>query len=128
MQDLILPESQLQFGTIKMITANLVEITIDRGIEVTLPMMLRCEEMLQELMPNGFGIVLNEMNPHTYTPEAKVYQTHLKNLKAMAVVLNTRFTDIATKYLQSFDEDSVANLRVFYNRDKALEWLERKVV
>lgn len=127
MQDLFLPDSQLQFGTLKMINASVVEITIDGGIEVSLPMMIRCEEILQELMPDGYSIVLNERHPHTYTPEAKAYQIQLKKLKAMAVVLHTRFTDIATKYLQSFEVDGMTNLKVFYNRDKALEWLELKV-
>ncbi len=127
MQDLILPQSQLQFGVIKMINARVVEIIIDRGVEVTMPMMLRCEEILSELITGEFGILLNEMNPHTYRPEAKIYQTRLKNLKAMAVVMNIRFTDIATKYLQSFDVSALANMKVFYNRENALEWLERKV-
>lgn len=124
MQDLINPQSQLQFGVIKMLNAHLVEVFIDKDIKVDLDMMIECEDMLSELMPGPYGLLLNEKQPHTYTPEAEAYFSEMENMQAMAVVVYTRFTDIASKYLQSFHEDAAWNLKVFYDREKALEWLE----
>lgn len=127
MQDLINPQTHFQFGKVKMLNANLVEVFINEGIEVDLDMMLECEEMLDELMPGHYGVLLNEKNAHTYAEEAKAYFSEMRRMDAMAVVMTTRFTDIADKYLQSFHEDANWNLKVFYDRGKALEWLEAKI-
>ena len=125
MQDLINPESQLQFGVIKMLNANLVEVFINEGIEVDLQMVQGFEETLAELMNGRYGLLLNEKYPHSYTVEAEEYFAQMKQLDAMAVVMYTRFTDIASKYLESFHETSSWKMKVFYNRDKALGWLEK---
>ena len=127
MQDLINPISQLQFGVIKMLNANLVEVFINEGIEVDLQMVQGFEEMLDELLLGHYGLLLNEKHPHTYSKEAEEYFAHMNNLDAMAVVMYTRFTDIASKYLQSFHETSSWKMKVFYNRDKALGWLEKQM-
>ncbi len=127
MQDLINPESQLQFGVIKMLNANLIEVFINEDVEVDLQMVQGFEEVLEELMPGRYGLLLNEKHPHTYTTEAEEYFAQMKHLDAMAVVLYTKFTDIASKYLQSFHETSAGNMKVFYNRDRALGWLEKQL-
>ncbi len=127
MQDLIHPETQFQFGTVKMINANLAEIFINEEVQVDIDMAIECEEVLDELMPAHYGLLLNERTPHSYTAEAESYFSEMDNLHAMAVVLNTKFTDVASKYLQSFHEEVTWNMKVFYNREKALEWLESKL-
>ncbi len=127
MRDLILPQTQLRFGAIKMVNASLVEVIINPNVEVTLPMMLRCEEVLTDLMHGNYGLLWNEMHPHTYAPEAKAYLTQMNNIKVIAMVMSTRFNDIAIKMLQSFQEEDSAHMKVFYNREKALEWLESRV-
>lgn len=127
MQDLINSRTQLQFGGVKLLNANLVEVFINAGVEVDLQMVLECEKMLTELMGGAYGILLNEKHVHSFTPEAKAHCRQMNGLKAIAVVMKTKFTDIANKYLESFSEDSGDNERVFYDRDKALEWLESQV-
>ncbi len=127
MQDLFNPQTQLQFGVIKMLNANIAEVFIHEGIQVDLQMIKECEQMLNELMPEPFGLLLNEKHPHTYTLEAEAYFSQMQNMDAMAVVMYTKFTDIASKYLMSFHESSSWNMKVFYDRDKALTWLEVQV-
>ncbi len=128
MQDLINPQTQFQFGTVKMINANLAEIFINEDVKVDLQMAIECEEVLDMLMPGKYGLLLNERSVYSYTKEAESYFSEMHNLHAMAVVLNTKFTDIASKYLQSFHEQVGWNMKVFYAREKALEWLESKLV
>ncbi len=128
MQDLINPQTQFQFGTVKMINANLAEIFINEDVKVDLQMAIECEEVLDMLMPGKYGLLLNERSEYSYTEEAEWYFSEMHNLHAVAVVLNTKFTDIASKYLQSFDEELDWNMKVFYAREKALEWLESKLV
>ncbi|MFK7845281.1 MAG: hypothetical protein AB8G77_08270 [Rhodothermales bacterium] len=128
MQDLINPQSQLQFGVIKMLNANLAEVFINKGIAVDLDMMIECEDVLDKLMPGPYGLLLNEKETHTFTPEAESYFSEMKDMHAMAVVVYTKFTDIANKYLKSFHEDVNWNLKVFYDREKALEWLESESI
>lgn len=124
MQDLINPETQFQFGTVKMINANLAEIFIKEDTKVDLQMAIECEDVLDILMPGKYGLLLNERSAYSYTEEAEAYFSEMNNLHAMAVVLNTKFTDVASKYLQSFHEEVAWNMKVFYDREKALEWLE----
>lgn len=127
MQDLINPETQFQFGTVKMINANLAEIFINEDVKVDLQMAIECEEVLDMLMPGKYGLLLNERSEYSYTKEAESYFSEMNNLHAIAVVLNTKFTDIASKYLQSFHEEVDWNMKVFYAREKALEWLESRL-
>ena len=128
MQDLINPDTQFQFGTVRMINANLAEIYINEGVKVDLQMAIECEEVMDLLMPGGYGLLLNERSSYAYTEEAEAYFSEMSNLRAMAVVLNTKFTDIASKYLQSFHSEVDWNMKVFYDREKALVWLESKLV
>lgn len=127
MQDLINPQNHLQFGVLKMLNPRLAEVFINEDVEVDLAMVKECEETLNELMPGPFGLLLNEKKRHTYSPAAESYFSQMENMEAMAVVLYTRFTDIASKYLQSFHEEAEWNMKVFYDREKALEWLEGKL-
>ncbi|MEM8488549.1 MAG: hypothetical protein AAF564_23580 [Bacteroidota bacterium] len=128
MQDLINPETKFQFGKIKMINANLAEIFINEDVKVDLQMAIECEDVMDMLMPGKYGLLLNERSAYSYTDEAESYFSEMDNLHAMAVVLTTRFTDIASKYLQSFHEEVDWNMKVFYDREKALEWLEGKLI
>ena len=124
MQDLVSINSQITFGSIRLIDSRIGEVVIHEGMVVDMEMMMNLHEKLSALFSGDFVLLLNEKNNHTYTVEAQKYLAGIKGLRAMAVLYSMRFNDTVSEYLRIFHEDSRWNLKIFYDRGKAIEWLE----
>ena len=124
MQDLISVNSQLKYGVIRLIEPRIAEVTINADVVVDMEMVLNFQHTLQQFFSAEFALLLSEKNPHSYTQEAQKYLAEIKDLKAMAVLYHYRFHDAATYYLKTVHEDANWNMKVFYGRSKAIEWLE----
>ena len=127
MQDLVSVNSQTKFGVIRLIESRIGEVIINEGVVVDMELALNFCETLMQLFSHDFALLLNEKYTHSYTAEARKYLSELKHLKAMAVLFQMRFHDAANQYLRVVDEHARWNMKVFYDRGRAIEWLEEQL-
>jgi len=92
---------------------------------MTLVMVKQYHEFLLSHLVSPFSLLINKVNTYTYDFDAQINLATLKEIHVMAVVAYTRTTKISTEYLlTSVPREKDWNLRIFSNRDEALNWLK----
>ena len=127
MQNPATAQAKRKFGSIRRLESRIAEITINEGVVVDMKLALHLQKTLQRVFKGEFALLINEENSHSFTEDAQKFLGGLLNLKAMAVLSQMKFNNIAEQYLRIVHESSQWNLKVFHDRRKAVEWLQGKL-
>jgi len=116
---------ELSFSKIKLLSDSVAEVIINEGIEIDETMVDQYHEFLLLHLTPPFSLLINKINSYTYSFGAQLKLATLKEINAMAVVTYNRAAEIATHNLAtSIPREVEWNIKVFSDRDKALDWLE----
>jgi hypothetical protein len=111
---------ELPFGTYREIEANIVEIIINEGVELTHEMIEQAEEaLLEKYGSDSYGLLVNRINPYSHTVGSMKKVAKMRNLAALAIVV---YSDLS-KHAAAIHKLYQKNLRVFKNKEEALAWL-----
>tara|TARA_R110000737_G_scaffold318924_3_gene329933 strand:- start:333 stop:743 length:411 start_codon:yes stop_codon:yes gene_type:complete len=77
---------RLSFGYFTLLAENIVEVTIDEGIELSLEMIEECDIFFKAHIFGDFGMLINRINEYTYSYEAQLTIGSYQGLKAIAFV------------------------------------------
>jgi hypothetical protein len=122
---------RLSFGFYKIFANNIVEVTADEGVEMTLEMVEECHEFMSENVEGEFALLINRINNYTYTYEAKLSVASYTGLKALAFVCYSEESVSVTEELQknrSFDQwkyPIFSGLELGWQQ--AYQWLENEL-
>lgn len=114
---------ELPFAKIIILQDNIAEVIIDEGIVMDSHMVDEYHEFLLTHLDAPFSLLVNKVNSYTYDFLAQNKLANLEEIKLMAVVAYNRVTQITTEALASYPRRKQWNLKVFSNREEALEWL-----
>jgi len=115
---------ELPFAKIIILSDSIAEVIINENVEMTLLMVKQYHEFLLSHLVSPFSLLINKVNAYTYDFDAQINLATLKEINAMAVVAYSRSTKISTEYLKSsVPRDKDWNLKIYSNRDEALNWL-----
>ena len=115
---------RLSFGTIGIINSKLVEVTVDEGVVLDLLEVDEYHDFLLNNLEPPFSLLINKIHPYTYTYEAQKLISNLDEVKAIAVVTNTKGALLSIKMLMHVNSKMNEVVRLFNKRDEALRWLE----
>lgn len=118
---------KLSFGHIAIIQDNLAEVIVDEDIEFNMDMVAEYHTWLLNHLQSPFAILINKINPYTYTFKAQVNIANLPEIKVMAVVSYSKATEEATNVLIDIPRKSKWNIRIFQEREAALNWLQAEL-
>lgn len=118
---------QLSFAKIIIIQPDIAEVIVNQGIEMNMTMVNEYHQFLLDHLQAPFCLLINKINDYTYDFEAQMNLANLEEINAMAVVSYSRTTEVSTNALakQTFRE-SDWNLRIFTEREDALNWLRQQ--
>lgn len=112
---------KLTFGTYIEIEANIVEVIINEGVELTKKMIQQAEEaLLEKYGSDSYALLVNRVNPYSHTVGSMQQVAKMKNLAAIAILV---YSDSA-KHAASIHELFQKNIRVFENREESIAWLK----
>jgi hypothetical protein len=77
---------RLSFGFFNVLANNIVEVTVDEGVEVSLEIVEECYDFVDRHMTGNFAMLINRINNYTYTYEAQLSIASYEGLKALAFV------------------------------------------
>jgi len=119
---------ELPFAKIIILYDDIAEVMIADGIEMDEQMVDQYHDFLLSHLHPPFSLLINKINSYSYNFPAQIKLATLKEINAMAVVAYNRITEISTETLASYPRSEEWNLKIFSNRDEALDWLfsERK--
>ena len=127
MQDLVSVNTRETFGSIKSVTPQIAEVVIFDDVVVDMEKALNLHRVIKKMFIANYALLFNDKHSYTYTRETQRYMSKLRHLKGMATLQQMRFTDIAEQYMRIANESQDWNLKVFYDRKSAIEWLEGRL-
>ena len=114
---------ELPYAEIIILHDNIAEVMINEDVKMDLEMAEHYHEFLLSHLRPPFLLLINKINSYTYDFDAQLKLATLKEINAMAVVAYDRITRITTETLASYPRSEKWNLKVFSNRDEAMNWL-----
>ncbi|MCK4838672.1 MAG: hypothetical protein KAS94_07685 [Desulfobulbaceae bacterium] len=112
----------LQFGIFKEIKPNIMEITINDGVELDrAKLSVVAVGLCEKYQKNPYAILANRENVYFHFYESMEVYDNLINLKGVANLVNV---NVAAKTTQSEDKNS-DKIRTFGNREQAIDWLQK---
>lgn len=122
---------QLSFATVTLLSNNIAEVVMDKGVELSLEMIEESDAFFAEKFNNTFGILLNKVHHYNLSFEAKLSVASFANLKAIAVVHYTKESELDTKKLSTIRAMDSWNLKSFSGLDlgwqQAFDWLKKEL-
>jgi hypothetical protein len=117
----------LSFGTVTVLRQDLAEVIIDQGIEMDLDMVDEYHMFVSEFLADPCAILINKLHQYTYSFEAQLAISNLEKIKAIAVVAYTDASRTVSETLMKLPTHKQWNMRIFFDRDSALRWLEQQL-
>ena len=114
---------ELPFAKIIIIQDDIAEIMVNEGIEMNASMVEQYHEFLLSHLKPPFSLLVNKINSYTYDFDAQTKIGTIKEINVMAVVAYNRVTKIATETLAAYPRSEEWKLKIFSNRDAAIDWL-----
>lgn len=102
----------------------MAEVIVDDGVIIDMDMVREYHEWIQNNLSDPCMLLINKLNPYTYTFEAQKEIAGLDQIQAMAVVVYNRISEVTTRDLASFPREHEWYIQVFDSRHDALLWLE----
>lgn len=114
---------EFRFGKIILLSSNIAEVIINAGVEMDEAMVDEYHEFLIANLQAPFGLLINKINSYSYNFAAQVNLATISQIKAMAVIAYNRITESATVSLIDTPRKLEWNIKIFSNREEALQWL-----
>jgi len=116
----------LSFCTIIIRNPQLAEVIVTEGEAISETHVHEYHSFLLNNLSAPFSLLVNKIHPYTYTFEAQKIIGQLKEIKAMAIVAPTSGSLLSTKILLQVNKEVNDVIKIFNDRDQALNWLEQQ--
>lgn len=117
---------QLSFGKAIKLNDDLAEIIVDESVVLDIAMVDEYHDWIANNLKDPCFLLINKVNSYTYTFDAQMKIATLPQIKAMAVVVYNKLSEITTQNLSEYPRERSWNLNIFNNRDEALAWLNKQ--
>jgi hypothetical protein len=114
---------ELRFGKIILLTDKIAEVIINDGVEMNEAMVDEYHEFLIAHLQAPFSLLVNKINSYTYDFPAQIKLAAIEQINAMAIIAYKRITKCSTEALACVPRKIEWNMRIFPDRDTALQWL-----
>ena len=122
---------QLSFATITLLSDSIVEIMVNKDVEISLEMAEEFHQFLVANFKSDFGILVNKIYHYTYAFEAKLTIGSASNIKAIAVVFYNQAGNKTTDALLEVRAQDSWNLKSFsgleLGRQQGIDWLKKEL-
>jgi len=116
----------LPFGKISILPQNIAEVVINEGVLIDKTMIKVYQNVLKSHLQSPFSVLINKENAYSYTFDAQVSMGESMVVMYRAVVVYNNNADMATRVLIDINKNSNWNVKIFRERDAALDWLLQK--
>jgi len=114
---------ELPYGKIIVLQNDIAEVIIDDEVVMDEAMIDHYHGFLLSHLKAPFSLLINKVNSYTYDFNAQLKLATLVEINVMAVIAYNRITKNTTELLASYPRSKEWNLKVFSNRDEAMNWL-----
>lgn len=102
---------------------DVAEVIVNEGVEYDMKMVELYHQWIRDHMHHPCCILVNKVNSYTYSFEAQRKLATIPEIKAIALVVYSRASEVATESLVELPKSKPWNSKIFSDREKALQWL-----
>ncbi|MEM8488026.1 MAG: hypothetical protein AAF564_20915 [Bacteroidota bacterium] len=113
----------LSFAVLYPIHEAIAEIQVKKDIELCLQCVDEFHEALRKSFAGQVGVLVNRVHPYSYDSNAQFKITTSPQIKAIGIVHHNTTSWVASHTMQELPPNRVRNMRNFWQRDDAIEWL-----
>ena len=113
----------LPFGKINLINPRIAEVIIDEGIILDKSEVQAYHNLLRSHLQAPFSVLINKEYAYSYTFEAQLEMGKLEDIVCRAVVVYNQSAEMATQIIMDLNKNNNWNIRLFRDRQPALDWL-----
>lgn len=117
---------ELPFLKIVKLKDDLIEVITNEGVELDTHMMEQYHDWIRQNLRHPCYILVNKINAYTYSFDVQRKLSTIPEVKAIALVVYTQASHLATESLLEMPRQTPWNSKIFNNRDEALQWLEQQ--
>lgn len=117
---------RLSFASIELLSPAMAEVIVDDGIDISLDMVDEYHDFLLSHLAFPFCLIINKKNRYSYEAKAQLKIADLPQILAMAVIAYKSTTEVVTNLLIQMPRETDWNIKIFHDRDKAIEWLDQQ--
>lgn len=112
----------IDFCKFEEIAPDIIETTVNDGVELDLHKISMVITELKDKYPSPFAILSNRINSYSHTHESMAFLANQDVLYAYAILAHRPLTHHCA-IVQTYYQE---NAKLFYNREKAIIWLENQ--
>lgn len=117
----------LPFGKINIIHNSIAEVIINEGVVMDIDMVTHYHDFLIENLESPFSLLINKENSYSYKFDAQLKIANLSEVQSMAVVIYNLSAEMATQILINLNKGNDWDIKLFKDRQVALDWLHHCV-
>jgi len=117
----------LPFGKINILNPHIAEVIINEGITLDKQEVQDYNQVLRSNLEPPFSVLINRENAYTYTFEAQLELGRFNDIVYRAVVAYNRNAEMATQIIMDLNKNSNWNIKIFRERQTALNWLYTQI-
>lgn len=102
---------------------GIVELIADEGVTISGENAREMFDMISSLEPKVQAALVNRKNSYSFSFEAQRELGNYRDITAVAIMTHSRIAYLAAKFAHA----KYYKLRVFMDRDKALQWLSKQI-
>ncbi|RLA32779.1 MAG: hypothetical protein DRR03_08315 [Gammaproteobacteria bacterium] len=111
-------------GRIIKLSDDTAEVIAAEGIEIDMVMVDEYHGWVAEHLATPAFLLINRINAYSYTFEAEQAIGSLAQVRALAVIVYNRVSELTAAYMIALPRELPWNVRVFHDREAALAWLD----
>lgn len=120
-------EYRVSYGIIQVLQADITEVIVDNGVELTLEMHQEEGAFCRAHLSPHFGLLINRSNQYSYSFAAQQAIAGCRDAAAIAVVVYDDSGRRTVQLIRTFVGDNAPNIALFCGRDEALSWLQAEM-
>lgn len=117
---------EISFAKIIKLEEDLAEVIVNEGVDFDMDMVHEYHTWIQENMKHPCYMMINRINTYAYGFEVMQTLGTIEEIKAIAMVVYTRASEVAVAALREFPKERPWHSRIFNSRDGALQWLNNE--
>lgn len=121
-----MPETHhLSFCIMSKLPEHCTEIVVNKGVEVSLDILIAYHDWLLSNLQPSMYILLNKIFFYTYSFEEQMQLASLQRVNAMAIVTYDKVYQSTTQIMQTVPRERDWTIELFDDREAALSFLNR---
>lgn len=114
---------ELSFAKIIILREDIAEVIVNESVEIDVEMVEQFHHFLITRLTPPFSVIINKLNPYSYSFSAQQTLGSLHELRAIAIIVYSNISKLSAESMAAIPKKINWNIKIFTDRDEAIAWV-----